>query len=228
MYELHEVTKRYRKGSGQVEALCGIDLTIEEGEFLAIQGQTGSGKSTLLQLLGALDRPTGGTIRYDDRDLSTASERELDRLRSRELGFVFQSFNLIPTLSAQENVETALVPLGVDARERRERSRRALDEVGLGHRTRHLPGELSGGEQQRTAIARALVKDPRVILADEPTGNLDEATRDEIMTLLIDLWTRRGTTLIVVTHDGSVSGRALRRTQLDAGSVTGLPAREVV
>jgi putative ABC transport system ATP-binding protein len=228
MYELKDVSKRFRRSSEEIYALRDLSLTIDEGEFLAIQGQTGSGKSTLLQLLGALDRPTTGSVRYDHRELETTSEGELNRLRAREFGFVFQSFNLIPTLTAQENVEAALVPLHVDRRSRHERAKLALEEVGLGHRIHHVPGELSGGEQQRTAIARALVKDPRVILADEPTGNLDETTRDEIMALLIDLWTQRGTTLIVVTHDGAVAARALRRMQLDAGSVQATPAAEVL
>ena len=219
MYELEDVSKRFRRGSEEIDALRDLSLTIDRGEFLAIQGQTGSGKSTLLQLLGALDRASTGSVRYDDRRLESTSERELNRVRAREFGFVFQSFNLIPTLTAQENVEAALVPLDVDRGSRHERAGLALGEVGLGHRAHHLPAELSGGEQQRTAIARALVKDPRVILADEPTGNLDETTRDEIMALLIDLWTQRGTTLIVVTHDGAVAARAHRRIQLHAGIV---------
>ena len=228
MYELEDVSKRFRRGSEEICALRDLSLTIDRGEFLAIQGQTGSGKSTLLQLLGALDRASKGSVRYDHRSLESASEGDLNRVRAREFGFVFQSFNLIPTLTAQENVEAALVPLDVDRRSRHERARLALGEVGLGHRVHHLPGELSGGEQQRTAIARALVKDPRVILADEPTGNLDETTRDEIMALLIDLWTRRGTTLIVVTHDGAVAARAPRRIQLQAGSIQATRTTEVV
>jgi putative ABC transport system ATP-binding protein len=219
MYELQSVTKRYRRGSDRVEALSGVDLTIPDGQFLAIQGQTGSGKSTLLQLLGALDRPTEGSVRYEGSDLASKSEAELGRLRAHEFGFVFQSFNLIPTMTAQENVEAALVPLGVHARARSHRAVEALEEVGLAHRLRHVPGELSGGEQQRTAIARALVKDPRVILADEPTGNLDEATRDEILGLLVHLWAERGTTLIVVTHDGAVAGMARRRARLEQGTI---------
>ena len=219
MYELRDVTKRYRRGTDRVEALTGVDLTIPDGQFLAIQGQTGSGKSTLLQLLGALDRPTTGSVRYAGSDLSTRSEGELGGLRAREFGFIFQSFNLIPTMTAMENVEAALVPLGARAGERSRRAAEALDEVGLGHRLRHVPVELSGGEQQRTAIARALVKDPRVILADEPTGNLDEATRDEILGLLVRLWAERGTTLVVVTHDGVVASKAHRRARLEHGTI---------
>ena len=165
MYELNDVTKRYGNGRGSVEALVGINLSIGDGEFVAIQGPTGQGKSTLLQLLGGMDRQTSGTIAYDGRELGALSESELTRLRAHEFGFVFQTFNLIPTLSSCENVETALVPLGVHGSERRRRAEEALAEVGLGHRAAHLPGELSGGEKQRTAIARALVKGPRVVLA---------------------------------------------------------------
>jgi putative ABC transport system ATP-binding protein len=156
-------------------------------------------------------------VTYDDRDLGTLSERELTRLRARAFGFVFQTFNLIPTLSAGENVETALVALGVHGAARRDRAAEALAEVGLDHRAKHLPGELSGGEQQRTAIARALVKEPRVILADEPTGNLDQDTRDEIVALLEQLWTAHAVTLVVVTHDDQVAARAPRRLRLEAG-----------
>ena len=219
MYELNDVTKRYGNGRGSVEALVGINLSIGDGEFVAIQGPTGQGKSTLLQLLGGMDRQTTGTVAYDGRELGALSESELTRLRAHEFGFVFQTFNLIPTLSSCENVETALVPLSVHGSERRRRAEEALAEVGLGHRAAHLPGELSGGEQQRTAIARALVKGPRVVLADEPTGNLDQETRDEIVGLLEKLWTTHGVTLIVVTHDDLVATRAPRRMRLEAGRV---------
>jgi putative ABC transport system ATP-binding protein len=219
MYELSEVTKRYRRGSDDVEALRGVNLTIADGEFLAIQGPTGQGKSTLLQLLGGLDHQTTGSVRFDGREIGSLSQRALADLRARAFGFIFQSFNLIPTLTARENVETALVPLHVSASERARRSLAALADVGLTGRADHLPGELSGGEQQRTAIARALVKDPRVILADEPTGNLDEVTRDEIIGLLETCWAERGVTLVVVTHDGQVASRARRRAVLDQGVV---------
>ena len=195
MYELSDVTKTYTRGSDRIEALRGLDLTIEDGAFLAIQGPTGQGKSTLLQLLGGLDRPTAGSVTFDGRDLGSLSERELAEFRSARVGFVFQTFNLIPTLTALENVETGLVPLHVGSRERRRRSTAALEEVGLGHRLDHVPGQLSGGEQQRTAIARALVKDPSVILADEPTGNLDTDTRDEIVALIETEWSERGVTV---------------------------------
>jgi putative ABC transport system ATP-binding protein len=220
MYELGAVTKRYHRGQGDVDALRGVDLLIEDGEFLAIQGPTGQGKSTLMQLLGGLDHQTEGSVAFDGRELGSLSERDLSELRARAFGFIFQTFNLIPTLTAVENVEAALVPLKVSADERRQRARAALDNVGLAGRTDHLPGELSGGEQQRTAIARALVKDPKVILADEPTGNLDEVMRDEIIGLLESCWAERGVTLVIVTHDGQVATRARRRVCLDQGVVT--------
>jgi len=184
MYQLTGVTRDYQKGRQTVHALAGLDLVIKDGDWLAIQGPTGHGKSTLLQILGALDRPTSGTVVFGGQDLARLRESQLTRVRATSIGFIFQSFNLIPTLSAQENVETALVPLGVASVERQERALRALTDVGLGDRARHLPSELSGGQQQRVAIARALVKQPTVLLADEPTGNLDEGTRDELMTLL--------------------------------------------
>jgi putative ABC transport system ATP-binding protein len=210
MYELRHVTKIYRKGRATITALDQVDLAIEEGDFLAIQGPTGQGKSTLLQLLGALDTPTAGQVLFEGRDLSRLREGQLTDLRSRSFGFVFQGFNLIPTLTAQENVEAALVPLGVRTSERRSRARQALDDVGLADRARHGPAELSGGEQQRVAIARALVRSPKVILADEPTGNLDEGTRDEIIGLLEGLWADRRQTLIIVTHDSWIARRAPR------------------
>ena len=225
LYELQNVQKRYRRAKQRVAALKGVDLSIAEGEFLAIQGSTGSGKTTLLQMLGALDRPTAGAVRFEGRDLATLRETQLGELRAQAFGFIFQGFNLIPTLTAQENVETALVPLGTPSGERAERAQAALAEVGLADRTRHVPVELSGGEQQRVAIARALVGAPRVILADEPTGNLDERTRDEIVALLEDLWGGRAQTIIMVTHDSRVADRASRRLWLDAGEVTSSDSR---
>jgi putative ABC transport system ATP-binding protein len=228
VYDLTDLTKIYRRGDATVRALDGVTMQIDEGEFLAIQGPTGHGKSTLLQLLGGLDRPTSGTVSYDGRALDGLSEGDLAALRARAFGFVFQSFNLIPTLNARENVETALVPLGVGSDERRRRATAALEVLGLGGRAEHLPGELSGGEQQRTAIARALVKDPRVILADEPTGNLDEGTRDEIIDLLEQLWLDRGVTLVVVTHDGQVAARARRRARIDGGKLAAAGAEPTV
>ena len=226
LYELTGVTKRFTQGRKTVDALAGVDLTIDEGEFLAIQGSTGSGKTTLLQLLGAMDRPSSGSLLYEGRDLARMREGDLSELRSHSFGFVFQAFNLIPTLTAQENVETALVPWRVKGDERRRRAMEALDGVGLADRARHIPSELSGGEQQRVAIARALVRAPRVIFADEPTGNLDERTRDDIIGLLEQLWREQGQTLIVVTHDTWVADRASRKIWLDAGTITDDGGRE--
>jgi putative ABC transport system ATP-binding protein len=211
VYQLTGISKEYRKGGAIVEAIRPMDARIADGEWLAIQGPTGHGKTTLLQLLGGLDRPTHGTVEFDGQNLTRMSGAKLTEFRAQQIGFVFQMFNLIPTLNALENVETALVPLRLKGPERRAQSMRALDQVGLADRAYHLPTELSGGQQQRVAIARALVKEPRVLLADEPTGNLDEDTRDEIISLLEDSWRDRGLTLIVVTHDSTVAGRAQRR-----------------
>jgi len=220
MYELTGVRKLFDKNGQVVRALDGVDLTIAKGEFLAVQGPTGQGKSTLLLLLGGLDRPTEGHVLFESRDLGRLRESELAGLRAKEFGFVFQTFNLIPTLTAEENVEAALVPFGLAGIERRRRSGEALAELGLGDRGRHLPAELSGGQQQRVAIARALVKNPTVLLADEPTGNLDEDTRDEIVGLLEGLWRDRGLTLVVVTHDSSVARRAQRVAVIRGGRVS--------
>ncbi|MEU6378386.1 ABC transporter ATP-binding protein [Streptomyces sp. NPDC046909] len=220
MYELKSVTKRYTRGKETVDALAGIDLTIADGDRLVIQGPTGGGKSTLLQMLGGLDRPTGGEVVLDGTDLAKLSEAKLTKVRSENIGFVFQSFNLIPTLTAQENVETALVPLGVKVKERRERAAEALKSVGLGERLGHLPGEMSGGQQQRVAIARALVKNPKVLLADEPTGNLDESMRDEIMDVLERMWKELGLTFIMVTHDSAIAKKAPRLATIRKGKIT--------
>ena len=208
MYTLHQVTRLYQKGRRTVPAVRDLDLVIADGEWLAVQGRTGHGKSTLLHLLGGLDRPTSGTIELGGRDLTRMREAQVTKLRATSIGFIFQTFNLIPTLPAAGNVEAALLPLGVGHTERRRRVAAALESVGLADRARHLPAELSGGQQQRVAIARALVKEPRVLLADEPTGNLDEDTRDEIIGLLEKLWRERGLTLVLVTHDSAVARRA--------------------
>ncbi len=210
MYKLTGVTKNYQKGRSTVAALRGVDLVIEDGEWLAIQGPTGHGKTTLLQILGGLDRPSAGIVDFDGRDLAQLRESEVTKVRAQSIGFIFQTFNLIPTLSALENVEVALVPLRVGAAARRQRATMALEAVGLGDRLQHVPGELSGGQQQRVAIARALVKEPKVLLADEPTGNLDEDTRDEIIGLLETMWRERGLTMVLVTHDSSIARRAQR------------------
>jgi putative ABC transport system ATP-binding protein len=220
MYKLSGVTKNYQKGRGTVAALRGVDLVVEDGEWLSIQGPTGHGKSTLLQILGGLDRPSSGVVDFDGRDLAQLREAEVTRVRAESIGFVFQTFNLIPTLSAQENVEAALVPLHVSGAARRQRAAVALEAVGLADRLRHVPGELSGGQQQRVAIARALVKEPKVLLADEPTGNLDEDTRDEIIDLLDTMWRERGLTMVFVTHDSSVARRAQRIGVMKNGRLT--------
>ena len=220
MYKLSGVTKNYVKGRETVAALRGVDLVIEDGEWLAIQGPTGHGKTTLLQILGGLDRPSAGIVDFDGRDLARLREAEVTRVRAQSMGFIFQTFNLIPMLSAQENVEAALVPLHVSAAARRQRAAVALDAVGLGDRLRHVPGELSGGQQQRVAIARALVKEPKVLLADEPTGNLDEDTRDEIISLLETMWRERGLTMVLVTHDSTVARRAQRIGVMKNGRLT--------
>jgi putative ABC transport system ATP-binding protein len=223
MYQLSGVTKTYHKGSRQVAALQGIDLVITSGEWLAVQGRTGHGKTTLLQMLGGLDRPTSGTVQLDGQDLAAMREAQLTRVRARSIGFIFQTFNLVPTLSAQENVEAALVPLRTATGTRRRRAVAALESVGLADRARHLPSELSGGQQQRVAIARALVKEPKVLLADEPTGNLDEDTRDEIISLLEKLWRERGLTLVLVTHDSPVASRAQRVAIMNDGRLSVRP-----
>lgn len=220
MYELKNVTKTYDQSKRTVTALSDVTLTIPDGQMIAIQGPTGGGKSTLLQMLGALERPTSGSVALGADVLSTMPDSKLAGIRAKEIGFVFQGFNLIPTLTAQENVETALAPLGIPSSERKARAAQALEDVGLGDRGTHRPAELSGGQQQRVAIARALVKNPDVLLADEPTGNLDEETRDDIMNLLQGLWKDKGLTLIVVTHDSAVAKRAERRIHIKQGKVT--------
>jgi putative ABC transport system ATP-binding protein len=223
MYKLTGVTKEYQKGRMVVGALQGVDLAISDGEWLAIQGPTGHGKSTLLQMLGGLDRPTAGQIILGDSngvDLAQLREAQVTKIRAEKIGFIFQTFNLVQTLSAQENVEAALVPLRVHAAARRQRAAQALADVGLADRAKHLPSELSGGQQQRVAIARALVKQPRVLLADEPTGNLDEGTRDEIIGLLENLWRELQLTIVLVTHDSQIARRAQRIGVMKNGKIS--------
>ena len=218
VYELRNITRLHRVGDNEVRALDGIDLDIAAGEMVAIEGPSGSGKTTLLQLLGCLDQPTAGNIVLDGRDLGGLRDAELTALRARQLGFVFQNFNLIPTLTAAENVEAALVPLGHSRHARRARAAELLARVGLAERARHLPSRLSGGEQQRVAIARALANEPRVILADEPTGNLDTTTAAEIVEVLRSL-TTDGVTVVIVTHAEHVADRADRRVRLRDGHI---------
>lgn len=217
-YRIVGVTKTYRQPGREVRALTGADLEIAHGDFVTIQGPTGGGKSTFLQILGALDRPTSGEVHVDGADIAKASNAELGRLRAHAIGFVFQGFNLIPTLTAAENVDMGLEPLGLPRDERARRVAGALARVGLAERGDHRPGELSGGQQQRVAIARAIAKRPTVLLADEPTGNLDESMRDEILQVLQDL-NDQGLTLVVVTHDSAVARRAGRRLRLEKGIV---------
>jgi putative ABC transport system ATP-binding protein len=217
--ELVDLEKSYRMGADLVvEALRGVTLRIEEGEYLAIMGASGSGKSTLLNLLGCLDRPTSGRYLLGGEDVSQLSDGELSEVRGQRIGFVFQSFNLIPQLTALDNIEVPLFYQGMHRRDRRRRATALAEQVGLGPRARHKPMELSGGEQQRVAIARALANDPLIILADEPTGNLDSKTGLDILTIFDDL-TARGRTLIVVTHDENIARRTHRVVRLADGRV---------
>jgi putative ABC transport system ATP-binding protein len=219
IYELSDVGKTFGAGAGAVAALAHIDLVIEPGEVVAIVGASGSGKTTLLQLLGALDRPTSGVVRCDGRDVQAVGEGDLSRLRRDVIGFVFQQFNLIPTLDARQNVEAAAATTDLPRHERGRRADGLLEAVGLGARAGHLPSQLSGGEQQRVAIARALVNHPRVLLADEPTGNLDSQTGVEILTLLQGLAAENGQTVVLVTHEPAVAAAAPRVVTLRDGGI---------
>jgi len=212
-YSVRRVEKFFQRGPTTVRALDGIDLEIAAGEFVALEGPSGSGKTTLLQLLGALDRPSGGEVIFEGRDLASLGDHDLAELRLRSFGFVFQQFNLIPTLTAVENVEAKLAPVGGG----RDKALQLLAEVGLAERAEHLPAHMSGGEQQRVAIARALSVEPRVVLADEPTGNLDSATGGEIVELLANLAAEHGSTVIVATHDAALAARAPRRLAVRDG-----------
>ena len=216
-YELEGGTRSYGDDSTLVIALDALDLTIKRGEFAAVFGPSGSGKTTLLQLLGALDRPTSGSVRFEGQPLEALGDAALSELRLRAMGFVFQQFNLIPTLTAAENVEAALAPLGMPRAERRETVAKHLENVGLGPRAHHLPRQLSGGEQQRVAIARALARSPRVVLADEPTGNLDIRSGEMVMELLASLHSELQITLVLVTHDEWIAERADRVLRLADG-----------
>jgi putative ABC transport system ATP-binding protein len=217
MYELDQVSRTYKQGSREVHAVDEVSMAVKEGEFLALVGPSGSGKSTLLQLLGGMDRPTSGSVAFEGRDLVVMNDGELADLRLKTFGFVFQQFNLIPTLTASQNVEAALAPLKMKRAERHEVAMSRLEEVGLAERASHVPSELSGGEQQRVAIARALANEPRVILADEPTGNLDTKTGKEVIELLAWLCGEHGTTLVVATHDRAITRAASRTLQIEDG-----------
>jgi putative ABC transport system ATP-binding protein len=217
LYEVANAKRFFQRGPATVEAVAGVDLEIETGEFVALVGPSGSGKTTLLQLLGALDRPSSGSVVFEGRDLAALGDNELAELRLNAFGFVFQQFNLIPTLTALQNVEAALAPTGVAGEELRARSLGLLEEVGLADRASHLPAQLSGGEQQRVAIARALVVGPRVILADEPTGNLDSETGADVIDLLAGLASSHDATVVVATHDAELAARAPRRVAMKDG-----------
>jgi putative ABC transport system ATP-binding protein len=220
LYALTGVNKTYYKGRRTINAVRDLNLVIRAGDWLAVQGRTGHGKTTLLQLLGGLDRPDSGAVLFSGQDIAQMREAHLTRMRAKSIGFIFQTFNLVRTLSAADNVESALVPLGMRAAERRRRVATALESVSLADRARHLPSELSGGQQQRVAIARALVKEPVVLLADEPTGNLDEHTRDEIVALLQKLWRSLNLTVVIVTHDTGVARQAQRIGTMTKGRLT--------
>jgi putative ABC transport system ATP-binding protein len=217
LYELTGIEKRFGQGNTEVRALDEVDLTIDRSEFLVIAGPSGSGKTTLLQLLGGLDYPSVGEVKFEGRDLGTADDQELTELRLDRIGFVFQQFNLVPTLTARQNVEAALAPRGLKGLERTARANELLATVGLGPRADHLPSQLSGGEQQRVAIARALANDPDVLLADEPTGNLDSKTGRELMELLATLNKERGQTIVLITHDPQIATGASRTIQMRDG-----------
>jgi putative ABC transport system ATP-binding protein len=216
MIELEAVTKIYKMGESELRALNGVSLSIDTGDLVAIMGASGSGKSTMMNVLGCLDIPTDGTYRLDGVDVGTLSDNQLAEIRNRKIGFVFQSFNLIPRTTAVRNVELPMVYAGISAR--REHANAALERVGLANRAKHLPSELSGGQQQRVAIARAIVTDPVMILADEPTGNLDSASTLEIMKLLVEL-NESGRTVILITHENDVANFAKRIITLRDGKI---------
>ncbi len=218
--DLRAIRKTYYKGDGSVlvDALAGVDLKIEAGQYLAIMGASGSGKSTLMNILGCLDQATAGSYRLDGRDVSTMSDDDLSRVRREKIGFVFQAFNLIGELTCVENVEVPLFYQGVHRTERHRRAQARCEQVGLGDRTGHRPSELSGGQQQRVAIARALINDPAVIMADEPTGNLDSKTGLAILELLSELH-REGMTIVMVTHDERVADQCQRIVRLSDGLI---------
>jgi putative ABC transport system ATP-binding protein len=220
MLEARDVTKSFRSGDGTVTAVKGVTMTVANGEFAAIAGRSGSGKTTLMNLLGALEQPTSGVIEVDGQDITRLSPGELVHYRGRKIGFVFQSYNLIPNLTATENVMLPMEFTGIRKSERRTRARRLLEQVELtGPRQQRKPGRLSGGEQQRVAIARALANKPSIILADEPAGNLDTQTSATIVELLRDLSRSEGTTVILVTHDASIAGQADRVLRLEDGQL---------
>jgi putative ABC transport system ATP-binding protein len=218
LIQLERIKKTYDSGENAVQALAGVDLEIDRGEFVSIIGPSGSGKSTLMHILGCLDSPSEGRYWLDGEDVATMSGRELARIRNKKLGFVFQTFNLLPRATILKNVELPLLYAGIDGDERRQRALAALDRVGLSKRAKHRPNELSGGQRQRVAIARALVNDPSMILADEPTGNLDQKTGNDIIHLFEE-FAASGQTIILVTHDPVIAGRTQRRVKIVDGLI---------
>lgn len=216
MIELHNISRTFAVGGQEVRAMDHVTLTVGAGEYLSIMGPSGSGKSTLLNIIGLLDTPTSGTYLLDGRDVTSLDDGQLAATRSRKIGFIFQFFHLIPRLSAEQNIELPLMLAGVPAKERRQRSAVLIDSFGLGNRRRHRPDELSGGQRQRVAIARAVINQPTVLLADEPTGNLDRHSGAEIIDLLEQL-NKSGQTLVVVTHDPEIGERARRRIRVVDG-----------
>lgn len=219
---MRDIIKRFYIGTpNELQILNGISLDVKKGEFLSIVGASGSGKSTLMNIIGALDRPTEGTYLLDGLRVDQAKDDQLSVIRNRKIGFVFQNFNLLPRMTAEENVALPLVYWGVPLPERRERARQALDRVGLYHRREHLPGEMSGGQQQRTAIARALVTHPPLLLADEPTGNLDSISGRDVMRCMAQL-NESGTTVVLITHDDGVAAQCARRAEMRDGRLRAL------
>ncbi len=219
LIELQQVSRIYRSGDTEFAALDQVDLQIDHGEFIAVTGSSGSGKSTLMNIIGCLDRPTSGVFKLNGREAINLSRVELAQLRNKTIGFVFQSFNLLARTAAVDNVELPLIYAKIPAAERHKRAAEALDRVGLGHRRDHLPSQLSGGQQQRVAIARAIVSRPPLILADEPTGNLDTATSFEIMKLLTELCRDQGITVVLVTHEQDIADFAKRQLVLRDGKI---------
>lgn len=218
LVEIRDICKIYNPGENEVRALDNVSVTIDEGEFVAIIGQSGSGKSTLMNMLGCLDVPTSGTYKLHGQDVADLSDDELSDIRNREIGFIFQGFNLIPNLTAKENVELPLIYRGVSRGKRSELAVRALEKVGLSHRMYHKPAEMSGGQQQRVAIARAIAQAPPVILADEPTGNLDSHSTTEIIGILKELY-EEGRTVILITHDNEIAAQAKRVIKIKDGKI---------
>jgi putative ABC transport system ATP-binding protein len=227
LIELTDVVKRYKIGEQEILALDGINLTIDQGEYAAIIGPSGSGKSTLMHLLGCLDTPTSGTMLIDGIDVSRASGNKLSEMRNQKIGFVFQSFNLLPKLTVLQNVELPMIYAGVSARARRERALVAIERVELQNRVKNTPLQLSGGQMQRVAIARALVNNPRIVFADEPTGNLDSKTGANILQLFRELSTQ-GCTIVLVTHDNKIAAQTPRRIEIRDGKIVDAEAMDPV